>query len=439
MLEIFSTKIFEIFARALHFFSCKHIFLKFLYPEMEKFSKFTDETVGVNGFVQQPYKPSLINIIIGWCLLVLRFPFAILFYILFYSIETILPYCSCISPLASLLQFIGERPLARGLLFCLGFHHINGIYVPHKQSIRLRSSLSNPSSTIQKNDIILCNLSSYIDLLYLVSVYSPLFIIRNKEGKLVPVSFFTALENYQSLTTITSSTSTSSTSTTTVSSTITEESIKELLNQKYSAPLVLFPEQAPSNNKVILSFPSYIQTFADYTISSMNNSKRTFHILGLKYDDVHINKSKQFSSGQNPSKLDLSSSSFLSPCFITGQFSLHVISLMMQFSNHLSIWQLPPGYNPQPQDFTKTSTSSIDNNTVNPTLPKGVVPLANGILKQNTTVDTTATTTNTNIWSSTIRQALATLLNITPVRQDYQAHAEFIRAYHDSIVLKKLN
>lgn len=419
---------------------------------MEKFSKFTDETVGVNGFVQQPYKPSFCSRFTGLLWLGIRLPLFLILGTIVYAVEILINICSGITPLTSLLRIVFERPLVRALLFCLGFHRINGIYSPHKQSIRLRSSASRPTHAIKNNDILLVNHSSYIDILYLVYAYSPLFVIRNNEGKLITVPFLQAISFYRSQTFY--STVSPLEKNTNQKDKITETSVKELLNREYSSPLVIFPEQAPSNNKVILSFPSFIQSIGDASSidntnavgndKSNNKRQRRFHILGLKYDDVHTNGTKQFGTGQNPGKLDLSSSSLLSPCLVTGSIIYHGLSLMMQSSNRLSIWQLPVGYDPQPLDYSVNGTSDNSSRaSTNPTIGAGAdrIPLANGIL--STSSAPTATTSNgtvvANTWSTSVRQAFATLLNVTPVRQDYRSHADFVCAYSENLLLKKIN
>jgi hypothetical protein len=139
---------------------------------MEKFRVFTDEAVGVNPFVQQPYKSSLTRNVVGALLLVVRVPLlAIIVPLLVASniVGSALPGLP-----GRLTRAVLERFFARLVLLVMGFTSLPSTS-PHRQAVRLRPSPSRPLQTVRGGDVLVAPSSSYVDVLYASAAYAPVF------------------------------------------------------------------------------------------------------------------------------------------------------------------------------------------------------------------------------------------------------------------------
>jgi len=189
----------------------------------------------------------------------------------------------------------------RALLFFLGFMNLQF------NVVRLQQQKSTPLKTpqVQPGDIIVCNHSSYIDILYLAFKFSPIFAFGpNNWPKTVPMKG--AIVSVKL----------------TVISALLEvfrdpERLPEhcmplheavLLARSYYAPLVVFPEGTTSNGKTLLSFVAPV--FDGY----LGEKKQlpTCHVLGIRYECEDF-----------------------SPTYTVGNPLKHLVQLCCQLSNNL--------------------------------------------------------------------------------------------------------
>mmetsp|Transcript_18227 Transcript_18227/g.46287 ORF Transcript_18227/g.46287 Transcript_18227/m.46287 type:complete len:183 (-) Transcript_18227:535-1083(-) len=132
---------------------------------MEKFSKWTDKGTGIHPFVPHKARPrslpaKLAHCIVAPVLLLLRLPLAALVFLLWAVLRVVLP----VRPIVRAL----DASLLRALLLLLGFWRIDATLVEPSIAAKKRAPVRPPH-------LIVANLCSYIDILYLTCRYSPTF------------------------------------------------------------------------------------------------------------------------------------------------------------------------------------------------------------------------------------------------------------------------
>lgn len=256
---------------------------------MEKFTNFRDASSGIQPFLHpQPPRASTTNIasllesyILGPILLVLR---------LLLLIITALLYTFTLGLGLMGLRFIGrpfenikDRILMRMALWSLGFYYISA--TTKLVSINLKKTADEYS-----RKIVLSNHSSYLDIVYLKSRYSPIFLQTCLDGKVLERSWLDMINGTSNLVPFHGV------------YTLTEYIQKTPINVK----LVIFPEATSSNGRSFLApFPLF---------GGVNTTILDVDVVVISY-----------------------SWSKWCPTYTTGSKFGHLLKLMMQTSNTMEI------------------------------------------------------------------------------------------------------
>jgi hypothetical protein len=373
---------------------------------MEKFRVFTDEAVGVNPFVQQPYKSSLTRNVVGALLLVVRVPLlAVIVPLLVASniVGSALPGLP-----GRLTRAVLERFFARLVLLVMGFTSLPSTS-PHRQAVRLRPSPSRPTQTVRGGDVLVAPSSSYIDVLYASAAYAPVFAFPcaasssssssggggggGGAGLLEVVGLVEALR--RTLRPAHGSSASSGAHPSSSGGGVSAAARALQAAAAAHAPLLVFPEGAPTNNNALLEFSSTAEDVADAVrqaaaaAGAATKGGPTAHVLALRYGVVR----KAGGAGGTVGAF--------SPSYVAGNPRQHLVRLLMQPTNALTCIRLPDGFDPQPRDFAAAAAGAAPPDA------------------------TTAT------WGGAVRDAMAQLLDVRPVRLAAKDHAAFVRAWGD--------
>ncbi|CAG8570638.1 8678_t:CDS:10 [Diversispora eburnea] len=226
-------------------------------------------------------------------------------------------------------HFIITFILVRLALFFMGFYWIQA------ETISLRRGRGNSFKTrekpIKSGDIIVCNYTSYVDLLYLAFRFDPVFTqIYSQTNKLRPISLWTALKLTGSYPELVSPIGTKTFS--------LHELMIEAKNNSWG-PIVIFPEGTTSNGRALLKF---IPIFKDYSFPIKNFS---INIITFRYEYENF-----------------------SPTFTVGSKLWHLMRLCSQFGNSLHVRIIAPQDSPSSSSYTvqnvQTSAASKPEDTV---------------------------------------------------------------------------
>jgi len=262
---------------------------------MEKFTKWRDKATGIHPFLPVQTKLSsdghtrflwfIKTRIFGPLLSLVKLPFIliiIIWLVLMTTISFLIPIQIIRRLFTRYIQFLG----ARILLLFLGFFWI--------------ATKNEGKREPKPGDIIICNRTSYVEILYLAFRFSPIFATVPNQWKDQPPKGVAIAQNILSA----------------LWDSIMDPKhkpeqgipLKELRNNaiNYGSPIVLFPEGATTNGKLVLSFVPVLEGFP--------LDPQSTHIIGFKYyfDDF-------------------------SPSFPIGSFIVHLFRLCCQLHNHLEV------------------------------------------------------------------------------------------------------
>ncbi|KAJ3415696.1 hypothetical protein HDV05_004374 [Chytridiales sp. JEL 0842] len=194
-------------------------------------------------------------------------------------------------------------------LFLLGFYNIPTTTTTLKKSLRekqsLSKSLSHPSNSIQSGDIIIANHTSYIDILYFQTFYTPVFLHISSNGKCRVQSFseslfrcgeYPVLEEKEDICTL--------------------SQISSWAKKEMKGPVVVFPEGTTTNGRGLIKFLPVLEN-AGFKLGPKDGGAPRFHVFGLKYEYEDY-----------------------SPTYTIGGKLSHVIGLGAQFVNRLEVKKL---------------------------------------------------------------------------------------------------
>ncbi|KAG0234971.1 hypothetical protein BGX31_004396 [Mortierella sp. GBA43] len=160
--------------------------------------------------------------------------------------------------------------LVRAILVLLGFFWIKHEVVSLKRGRSSGSKSTSSRKATTSGDLIVCNWSSYIDILYLAFRYDPVFTQIYSETLTVrKVSFWEALRlsgSYPEL------------SPPAGVETLPLLDFVKAMHKKGTGPVVIFPEGTTTNNRAILKF---VPIFKDCAVPETSINIR---IIALKYD-----------------------------------------------------------------------------------------------------------------------------------------------------------
>ncbi|PIA17106.1 hypothetical protein COEREDRAFT_86503 [Coemansia reversa NRRL 1564] len=250
---------------------------------MEKFSKWRDSGTGIQPFLQPVPTRTQRGLVLSAFGLVKDYIVGpLLAGIRLTALATITVVDCATNALGSLLVIPSVKRawsrctrslLAALALFILGFHWIDtktvGLQKGRRTSKEVRQrGQKKRQRNVRSGDIIIANHISYIDILYLVARYNPVFIeIDNATTYARPVSMWSALRSPARQTPALLQAKDAR-----PLKAITEEARIGCLG-----PVVVFPENATSNGRALLQFLSVFEEVEN------QDEKSTIHIMAFKY------------------------------------------------------------------------------------------------------------------------------------------------------------
>ncbi len=255
---------------------------------MEKFSVWTDKGTGINPFVpnrNNQFSSSVVaktlSFTAGLVLLPLRLLLVLvlsLILILISTLDQLLP----IWFLRRLLRTTLVKGLCRAILSVLGFFVIEE-RVPDCRRIglgKLPPRVTLKPSPIRSGDILVCNHTSFIDVLFLAYRFGPDFgatsALKESGDKVKKTGLLWAL--YRSF-----SDPTALTNLRPAECTLDFEKAARLASSQSGAPLAVFPEGVRTNGKGLLKFHP---AFARLNQVAIKGESIKVHLLAFKYGDA---------------------------------------------------------------------------------------------------------------------------------------------------------
>jgi len=217
-------------------------------------------------------------------------------------------------------QTLGSRII---LLF-MGFWWISTETVSLSKSKREKTSWPAGGLIAKSGDIIICNKTSYVEILYLAFRFSPTFTVIPTDyedskfipGKLIPRNLFQAL--YDCIYDPPYS----------IKQAIKLEDIISESRNYHNGPIVIFPEGTTTNGKTVQKF---LPVFSGVDVKGLVSNIR---VIGFKYEfEDH------------------------SPSFTVGSFFAHLFRLCCQFNNSMKVKYLQSEDIPNASDFNKAPIS----------------------------------------------------------------------------------
>ncbi|EAL67787.1 hypothetical protein DDB_G0279277 [Dictyostelium discoideum AX4] len=309
---------------------------------MEKFSNWRDGPTGIHPLLPPKAKSVsvfgyIIKFVIGPIISIIRVPIILILtalLIIFNIIARSIP----IGWLSRMICRFFDIIIGRIILLCMGFIQLDEF----TETLSRSKVASGSIDQCTRKDIIICNHSSYVDIIYLCYKFSPTFAIPPNDeknlneniGKLIPLTLGRALEN-----SIYSPIQLSSKS-------VDTNKLVESIQSSWNGPLVIFPEGTTSNGQGLLDispiFPSQSQSQSQSqfnTFKEISANKLSIHVIGLSY---HYG--------------------IYSPCYSSvGNVFLHLFLVCCQISNSIQIHYLSRSCMPPPPKQSQLS-QYINNN-----------------------------------------------------------------------------
>ncbi|KAF2075825.1 hypothetical protein CYY_002859 [Polysphondylium violaceum] len=271
---------------------------------MEKFSNWRDGPTGIHPLL--PTKSKNVNVfdyifkyVIGPLFGILRLPFVVLLTLLLVLFDTLTRMIP-VGVISRVLNRFFTIIFARWILFAMGYFKIEESTETLSRSKKAAGSIG----TFKMNDVIICNHSSYVDIIYLAYRFSPTFAVPPNDrdpttfsARLIPLNIAQALKNaiFSPLHLNQDSVDT--------------KILMEKITNSWSGPLVILPEGTTSNGQGLLDISPVFES--DSGIKSLD----FIHVLGITY---HYG--------------------MYSPCYSSvGSVWLHLFKLCSQVSNGIQI------------------------------------------------------------------------------------------------------
>ncbi|KAK5582671.1 hypothetical protein RB653_004256 [Dictyostelium firmibasis] len=251
---------------------------------MEKFSNWRDGPTGIHPLLPTKAKSVsvfgyIIKFVIGPIISIIRVPIVLILttlLIIFNLIARSIP----IGWLSRMICRFFDIILGRIILLCMGFIQLDEF----TETLSRSKVASGSIDQYTRKDIIVCNHSSYVDIIYLCYKFSPTFAIPPNDeknlsqntGKLIPLSLGRALENaiYSPIQLSMKSVDTNK--------------LVESIQQSWNGPLVVLPEGTTSNGQGLLDitpiFPQVPSQSSQFnTFKEISTNKLSIHVIGLTY------------------------------------------------------------------------------------------------------------------------------------------------------------
>ncbi|KAI9325868.1 hypothetical protein DFJ73DRAFT_867994 [Zopfochytrium polystomum] len=172
--------------------------------------------------------------------------------------------------------------MGRLALHLLGFYWIKVSTVNLRKGLKEREEAKKfkDSKAITHGDVIVANHSSYVDILYFQTMYSPVFLHVSAAGKVHKVTFLEAIltvGDYPNLS--------DPLDTHTLAAVVTEARAKQL------GPIVVFPEATTTNGRGLIRFTPVLEQIwsfdgkpAGADASAAASAPPRVHVHGIRYD-----------------------------------------------------------------------------------------------------------------------------------------------------------
>uniref|UniRef100_M4BVL6 Phospholipid/glycerol acyltransferase domain-containing protein n=1 Tax=Hyaloperonospora arabidopsidis (strain Emoy2) TaxID=559515 RepID=M4BVL6_HYAAE len=240
---------------------------------MEKYSRWADLTTGINPFVPQRrrfasgWPVTILQVTCGSLLALVRLPLVLVVTVALVVVNIVVSILTVIPFVGRLLKRLIEYLLCSLLLLLFGvFTSEEAANMRRLGLVTGKTKSSKSSSRVGRGDVVVCNSTSFLEVLYLAKRFSPVFVYaideKSDTGNLVHVcGLLEAL--YRSLT-----------------MPVTAERVKPTRKiadvvRRASGPIVLLPEGARSNGKAVLRFTSLLQNLS---------VRARVHLMAFRYE-----------------------------------------------------------------------------------------------------------------------------------------------------------
>jgi len=307
---------------------------------MEKYSHWRDSGTGIQPFL--PLKPPKSNsvldgilyflntFIIGPPLAVVKLTLISIIFIMYLIQNVIIK----LIPIDSIKWLFGKILFtweARMALFYMGFNWIDS------QKVTLTRGRKHAKKEITKvthGDVIVCNCQSYVDVIYFLFKFNPIYVKIYENGKVKSLSFLEAIKitgSYPEL---------------------KEEegavSLKDIIKkskEKKTGPIVVFPEGTTTNGKGLLKFLPVFKDFSPkdelvlhvYSIKYQFYGHNVSYTVGSKFSHlyklctkIHHAMSVKYLSAEESQFNDIAAQADLPNSVVEGQLGAHVSKLIGQ-------------------------------------------------------------------------------------------------------------
>ncbi|CAI5743741.1 unnamed protein product [Peronospora destructor] len=240
---------------------------------MEKYSRWADLSTGINPFVPQRrhftsrWTMTIFRVTSGSILALTRFPLVFVCTVLLGLLNLAVSILAVIPFLGRLLKRSTEWLLCSLLLFLFGVFALEETANTRRLGLTtFNAKSSKESSRVGRGDVVVCNHTSFLEILYLSKRFSPVFVIAtegktNDESLVHVCGLMEAL--YRSL-----------------AMPVSAERVKPTRKladvvRRASGPVVVLPEGARSNGKAVLKFVPVLQNLP---------VKTRMHLVAFRYE-----------------------------------------------------------------------------------------------------------------------------------------------------------
>ncbi|TMW69574.1 hypothetical protein Poli38472_001730 [Pythium oligandrum] len=245
---------------------------------MEKYSRWSDLTTGINPFVpqQQPLHANVgvkvLQVLAGSALVLVRVPLLTVGGLLLVLTNVIVSILGFVPFLGRFLKRLTEWLLCSLLLLILG------VFVSEEGANTRRLGLTTPgakqakgSTRVGPKDIVVCNHTSFVEILYLARRFSPTFVFVDEEsaakGLVHACGLIEAI--YRGLTPPV------------LQSKGTPRKIEDVI-RRASGPIAIFPEGVRSNGKSVLRFLPILEQLS-FELPGSKQPLR-IHLVAFRYE-----------------------------------------------------------------------------------------------------------------------------------------------------------
>ncbi|DBA01602.1 TPA: hypothetical protein N0F65_011358, partial [Lagenidium giganteum] len=254
---------------------------------MEKYSRWSDLTTGINPFV--PHKQRLHgNVLVKGLQLLPGTLLALVRTVLVAALALLLVLTNVITSVLGFVPFFGRllKRLVEGLL-CSLILLVLGVMVTAEDAntrrLGLTSTPKGVATGVKRGDVIVCNHTTFLEVLYLARRFSPVFVYVTQDGAAKGVVHACGLIEalYRSL------------AMPVISDNDASRKLVDVV-ARASGPVVVFPEGARSNGKSVLKFLPILEHLP---FKLPGGAPLRLHLLAFRYEFNNFSPSHSAGSG----------------------------------------------------------------------------------------------------------------------------------------------